>query len=486
MLATAWSVYAILPLGMLGAVMGAHSEGAQLEHASTSDHWFNPNCEFLNYEKKQSRVLMRDFVRRMSIDASNADPEVLQLRESAEFMQLCRSVVNNNFSDIGSARLSVFALLSAYPVLYKHLMGSDEDPVVALNLNKFFTGEKPAPPLSLCERVPEFEDFMRKIRNIFRDIRTTERFNYEYLITHGANCALNIVAALVIRSNWKQEEIGNEINKLCAALCATCDSKQLFETVVEPLVATLCGIKILEHEARCKTLLGTLLEVGIKVSTLADIQFFNAGAMNSVTRRYLVAALADVCKRYARTGLPDTTALPAWCYRHRKLLREHPDDIFAALWHSYSRRAEAYCSFADSVKYMFLRKRARDPFIPDLPPQIGYLLLYFMKSEALKTTYSEADQQTVRDLFFAKLGVDKLAAVLCLEALDEDNCKDYLRKQLLRLSIGHRMLLSVEISSRELTKFIFTSTDLFDELAMDDKLSMIAHILAEMDGGAEQ
>ncbi|KAI4292109.1 hypothetical protein PAPHI01_1383 [Pancytospora philotis] len=485
MLAAAWCACAILPVGVLGATAVAMGEDAQPTPVSTSDRWFNPECEYLEYEKRQAKAWFHSFVHRMATGLLNY-PEVMRLLDNPVFKELCKAITDSNFSDINSARSSVFELLSEYPELYKHVLGPYEDPILALNMYKFFTGKNPAPPSPRGGLVPEYREFIDKIESIFRDVkddRDTEKFSYEYLIAHEkSNRLFNIITVLVIRSDWKLEEIGHELDKLYEAVHVTCYTKTLYEKLVEPLVLTLCSVNFFGHGAHCKAFLVKLLELGIKFNTIADIKFFKWGEMDPVSRHYLVEALAEVCKRYARPGLPDTPALPAWCYRHRNLLREHPDNIFAALWHSYSRRAEAYCSFADSVKYMFLRKRARDPFIPDLPPQIGYLLLYFLKSEALRTTYSESDQQTVRDKFFAKLSSKKLAAVLCLEALDEESGEEYLRKQLVRLSIGCRTLLTIEVSRREAMKYIYSGTDLFDELAINDQLMMISQILVEIDG----
>ncbi|KAI4291797.1 hypothetical protein PAPHI01_1071 [Pancytospora philotis] len=473
MLTAAWSVCAILPLGVFSAAAGAQGEEAQAEPILTLERWFNPEYDFLAYEKKYSREWIYDFVRRMSTAARDADPEVVQLRENAEFMALCKTIMDSNFSDIGSVRPSVIKLLSEYDVLCKRLLQFHPRHAGGrLCFYKFFTGKKPSLPSTDGEPRPEFLEFMEKIEDIPNEIR---RLSCESLLADRKyNCPVSLMALLAVRSNWGRNQ--EEIDTFIAEMFAMCDSKELFEKVAELMVANLQHMKVLRDETRCKNVLGKLLELGIKFSTLANIKAFTWSYKDPVTRSCLAEALRDECSKYDETGLPDGAAPPAWCYKHRELLREYPDEIFAAVWRSYSREVEAFPAFAETVEFMFKRKRFNVPLIPDLPPQVGYLLLYFLKSDDYKYKFSVIDWQIIRYKFFAKLCDENLAAMLCLEALDENDSGVYLREQLNQLPTGRRESLSAWIENNP--EGLANYPDLWNE-TLKAMLNLISRLLKE-------
>ncbi|KAI4293308.1 hypothetical protein PAPHI01_2582 [Pancytospora philotis] len=423
MLAAVWCVCAYSPLGVLGALAGTQAEDPQPESLTTLERWFNPDYEFTKFEKDRSREWIQSYVDTISTRMLNVDQEVFQLRGDIDFRHLCNAIMNNDFSDIGSARLSVFALLYRFPVLCNHLLRYYPDqPFANLCLYKFFIGKKPGLPLSRAMLGPELHNFMDMIDNIPGDIK---RLRYDSLIDLRGYCPDSFLSALAVHSDWKNEEIGREIVMLCKTMLTYSGyapayaRKPLFIQLVEPLVKRLHRTRALGDETLCRSVLRTLIKIGVRTVKITRIKLLNAPILDPVVERRLITVLADEWSKDTGAGWSGLTALPRWCVKRRDLLRKYPDECFAPLCRLYLRFDPCPSSFVDLCR-MLLRGEAGSNAANAMPIEICYVMLYVL-SEDFKDAFSEADQQNIVRIIFGWLADDEaLATVLCFDAMEEN------------------------------------------------------------------
>ncbi|KAI4291772.1 hypothetical protein PAPHI01_1046 [Pancytospora philotis] len=418
----AWGVCAFLPLGVLSAAVGTQVVEAPSEPILTLERYFNPDYEFLGYEIKQSKGWIRFFLRTLATSMQDVDREVMELCRNIEFKKLFDAIYDDDFSDIGSVRSNVFDLLNKHPVLCERLLQfKPQHPSGKLCLYKFFTGRRPGPPLSRDKLGPELRDFMEKIDEIPKDIQGDKKLRYCDFIKLADYSAVDLMALLTVRSDWKREQSGREIDELSVAMLAKCDSETLFVKVIEPIVVNMHIMGYLEDETRCRAVLGMLVKLSAKFSATEQMKFFAVRLLSPVTRRCLVEALADEWKQGISASWSVLSALPDWCYRCRDLLREHPDEIFAALCRVYSPDEHFPSSFVDLCKEMLLCEGEGLSRVNAMPPLISYLMLYFMRND-FGDVFSKLDRQKMVKTFFGWLADDaELAVVLCLDAIDEDS-----------------------------------------------------------------